>query len=172
MGTIFTLTSDIRDVSRTLLDDMLEELGKTVRCIYAPVQAECPSCLLDPITNRSSNRPQSGALVSFEEGQTCPTCEGHGYVVSEVPYDDIKASVSRNPKAWQEIVPPSVVVPDGVVYLKTYTSNWAKIMRARYVILAPEMSGIQEERLMLHSVLRDPSNLVPGRYTVGIFKPA
>jgi hypothetical protein len=172
MGTIFTLSDDIRQVSQTLLDDMLEELGKTARCVYEPIKSECPNCLIAPITNRSSGRYQSGGPLPFEDGQTCPTCEGLGYIITSTPYDDIKVGVSRIPKEFFVVLPPTLILPNGAVQLKTYTTNWGKIKRARYIILAPEQSGIEEERLKLHSTLRDPSNLVPGRYTVGLFGEA
>ncbi len=170
MGTIFTLTSDIRTVSKTLLDDMLNELGKTLRLVYEPVKSLCPNCRLSPITKRSSGVYESGGPIPFEGGQPCPVCEGEGWLVSEEKFDDIKASVARSPRDWFIAVSPDIVVPAGTVQLKMFSSNWAKAKRARKVILSPESGGVELETYKLHSALGDPSNLVPGRYMVGLFE--
>jgi len=170
MGTIFTLSPDIREVARILLDDMIEELGKIVRLVYEPTKSECPNCLLSPINNRSSGIYQSGGPLAFEEGQPCPVCSGEGWVISASLTEDIQCGVAKTPKDWFIPIPPTIVLPAGMVQLKTYTTNWAKVKRARHVILAPDVSGFEVEIYRLHSSLGDPSNLVPGRYCVGFFE--
>lgn len=170
MGTIFTLDPSIRSVSRTILDDMLNELGKTLRLVYEPIRTECPNCVLSPITKRSSGVYQSGGAASFEEGETCSVCGGEGWLTSSAVTEDIKASVARTPKEWFVAVPPNFVLPAGIIQLKIFAENWSKVKRARSFILSPEASGIEQEVYRLHSALGDPSSLVPGRYAVAFFE--
>jgi hypothetical protein len=169
VGTIFTLTTDIKTVARTVLDDMINELGKTIRLVYEPVKSECPNCLIDPVTRRSSGLYQAGGPIPFSEGQPCPVCEGAGWVVGAEKTEDIKGGVAWSPKDWY--VPlPDIVLPAGVIQIKTFATNWGKVRRARHVIVQPEFAGVEVFRYKLSSALGDPSNLVAGRYCVGLFE--
>jgi hypothetical protein len=168
VGKIFTITQDIRDIARDVLDDFLTELGKKVKLVYAARRHVCPNCLLGP-DNKSAGLYRSGGPVPFVAGQPCPVCGGEGWVTDAEQTEIVQASVAWKPADW--FVPvPYVGLPSSTFQIKVLASDWGKVSRAREVVVAPDLGGLDMVRAKLERALGDPSNMVPGRYAVGQFQ--
>jgi hypothetical protein len=170
MGTILTLDSDIRTISRQVLDDFITELGKKVKLVYEARRHQCPNCLINPATTRSSGLYKAGGPTPFERGQPCPVCAEAGWVVDAAQEEIVQAGVAYNPREWFIVVQPGVGMPAGLFQIKFFATDWGKVTRAREVVVSPDLAGLDLVRCKLHTTLGDPSNLVPGRYAVGLFE--
>lgn len=163
MGTIFTLTQDIRNITQAALDDLLNELGKTCTLIYPPIMENCVNCVFDSIGNKSANRWMNGGPFPFPEGGICPSCGGSGLRAEEYSEDILMSVISQPSKFWVK-PPANVQIPAGTIQTKGFLTDLEKVQRARKMILQPEISHLVKYTYVLRGEPVDISNIVPGRY--------
>lgn len=75
------ITQDLKDTFDYAILALLEETALTVQCTlhYENTKLQdCPNCIYDPISKKSSNQYQAGGPVPFLTGQICPYCAGIG----------------------------------------------------------------------------------------------
>lgn len=64
-----------------MIDIILASDGLTTPCtlIFDSTKTQqCPNCIYDTISKKSSNIYKSGGPINFTNGQTCPYCRGAG----------------------------------------------------------------------------------------------
>lgn len=171
MGTVFTLTDDIKAVVTAGLDDLMTELGKNCTLVYPPKYAACVNCVFDPIGNKSSNRWVTGGPVPFPEGSICPFCGGNGKRADEVTVT-IKMLVRAESSQFWVKAPAGFQVPTGSIQTKGFLTDVQKVLTAREMIVQPELQTIIRYRYTLVGEPLDVGNIIQGRYFVALWQRA
>jgi hypothetical protein len=169
MGTIFTLTTDIKTVTSQALDDLMTELGKNCQLIYPPKWAACVNCVFDPIGQKSSNRWVNGGPAPFPEGSVCPVCNGAGQRAEETT-ETIKMLVRSEPAHFWVKAPPGVNVPAGLIQTKGFFTDMPKVLQAQQMVVQPELQAIIRYRYTLVGEPLDIGNIIQGRYFVAMWQ--
>lgn len=168
MGTIFTLTSAIRKTAQNAFDDLIDEFGKECRLIYPSVQGDCPNCIYDPTTNRSSGKYMSGGPRNFPFGTICPICRGKGRLDNQVS-QSIKMACEWNPKNFK-IVPGPIQIPNSIFQGRGYITDLPKILQSKKLIFELPIEQYMRYTFELIGEPIDPYNIVSGRYFVALWK--
>jgi hypothetical protein len=175
VGQIFSLDVDIKATVQAVLDDLLVDnasggFGKQCLLVYPPRLVACPNCLWDSVTNRSSNRPRSGAPIPFAPGGICPMCNAKGRSEQEVS-ENIVFKCTWDPKAFTyPLQNLDLTVPNSVVETKGYLTDLPKVMKASYIVVNLPMAPFVRQRFKLMGEPGDPSNIVQNRYMVAYWK--
>lgn len=134
------ITQELVDIFQGRIDAMINQLGKNVTLIFDADREVCPNCEFDPIRKRSSGRPKAGGPRPFIRGRTCPYCKGKGFVESQ-NQKCIKALTRWNPKdAIQYGI--SVRRNKDIVRLKTFTSDYDDLIRAKYALANADIASV------------------------------
>jgi hypothetical protein len=80
---IFTgiISAEFKGIFNNAIDALLEDTALTIPCtlIFENTKLnDCPNCIYDPITRRSSSLYEAGGPIPFVDGQICPYCNGVG----------------------------------------------------------------------------------------------
>lgn len=140
----FTIPTAIIDDYHWLADSLIDDtdIGTLCRLIYPPIPSECPNCIVDPVTGRSSSIYKTSGPISFTNHTTCPWCGGEGRRL-EPSTEDIRVRVYFNPKDFQ-MVAGDIQVADGVAQVIGYMSDLAKMSRAEKIILYVDQVDIKQ----------------------------
>ena len=169
MGKIFTLTPDIKKIAQDAIDDLIDQLGKDCLLVYSSVKADCPNCLYDPITKRSTGRYKLGGPRPFPNGQICPVCRGTGQLESEST-EIIRMLCQWNPARFTSLSDATIQIPNSIVQTKGYIWDLPKILRARTIILQLPIEPYIRYRFQLWGEPIDSSNIIQSRYFVATWK--
>lgn len=168
MGRIFTLTEDIRQIAKDAIDDLIDQLGKNCRLIYPSVETDCPNCIYDPTTNRSSGRYQAAGPRPFPNGTICPVCRGAGKLSADSS-EVIKMLCQWNPRNYQQL-PGNIQVPNSVLQTKGYLTDMPKVMRSRKMVLEIDIEQYNRFTFELWGEPIDQGNIIQGRYFIALWK--
>lgn len=95
------------------IDIILSDTGLTIPCslVYETSRIiNCPNCIYDTISKKSSNQYKGGGPLPFSNGQTCPFCLGSGTTSSAVAETAIKLAVITDSKKFIGVVnSPNIV---------------------------------------------------------------
>src|SRR5574338_1343905 len=99
----FEIPDELIDLYEEGIDSIMAntDFTKICRLYFAPAVNEGPNCILDTMSNVSSNRYKTGGPVPFTDG-ICPNCNGVGYVNQDI-YTDLNMIVHWNPKSWIKV---------------------------------------------------------------------
>lgn len=150
-------------------DSMINQLGKTCRCIYKPTQTVCTNCLVDPTTHKSINAYNGTGPIPFTVGK-CPVCSGTGFLPNQIEnFTDIIASVNYKPK-MDQYLPNNTPIPDGLIEIKGYLTDVAHVRQSEYIIVGQGNTGYGSERYTKFSEPVSTGNVVQFRYFTCILK--
>jgi len=169
------LDTDTRAVIKDALDSFLLHrddggLGQTCTVTYPPKQVRCDNCVFDPTSNRSSNRPSSGAPVPFQAGSTCPLCSGRGLKESAAT-EDLTLKVNWEFKKF--VRPPADLKlrqPHSVCEVKSFMVDLPKLLKADSLLINLDTQGVIRHSFVLMGEPGDPSSMVPGRYALSYWE--
>ncbi len=170
MGKLFTITEEIRDIARDGIDDMIDQLGKDCKLVYPSVKTDCPNCVFDPTTNRSTGRYKTGGPRPFPNGTICPVCRGAGRLDS-TETDIIRMLCKWNPKEFIPLA-GSLQLPNSIVRTKGYITDLPKVLRSKKMILQLPIEPYIRYTFDLQGEPIDAGNIVQGRYFIAIWKRA
>jgi hypothetical protein len=165
MAKIFSLTDDIKQIAEFAIDDLIDQLGKTCKLVYAASPSPCPNCIFDPIGNKSSNTWISGGPIPFENGSTCPHCDGTGLHFTTVT-KDIKVLVANSPKDFFQKMPANIQIPAGTIQTKGYMKDLPDVLQTRKMIFQLDVQGLVKYTYELSGEPIDQGNIVQGKYWV------
>lgn len=145
------ITSDFKQTFNYAISALLADTALTVPCklVYENTKLQdCPNCIYDPITKKSSNQYQTGGPVFFVDGQICPYCVGNGSL-----------SFSKEEQIYLGIIKPvffggdslelnSVNFVDGMIQSLCDIAYYAKIKSAAYLILDTNLTTITNSRFV------------------------
>ncbi len=169
MGVIVNITDDIKATVQQVFDDILlpaEEggLGKHCRLIYPSKMIACENCVFDPTTNRSSNRPKSGAPIPFGPGGVCPMCNATGKMAEEHT-EDVVFKCSWAPKRFMRLFPKiEMELAQSLVETKGYVTDIPKILQAERLVVDTSIEAYLRQTYKLFKSPGSPSNIIQGRY--------
>lgn len=150
------ITSSHKQLFNNMINALLENTALTVPCklVYENTKLqECPNCLYDSISGRSSNQYQIGGPIEFVNGQICPYCAGVGslsYSNDEIIYLGIIKPVffGMSPLELE-----SVNFIDGKIQTLSNISAYAKLKNASYIIVDTNIEDLTINKYIRY---RDP----------------
>lgn len=155
---IFTgiITAAHKQTFKDMINALLEDTALTVPCkfVYENTKLQdCPNCLYDSMSRRSSNQYQAGGPIFFIDGQMCPYCAGIGslsFTNEEVIYlGVIKPSFFNMAPSDLE----SINFVDGKIQSLCNIEYYAKIKNASYIIVDTNLSDLALNKYIRY---RDP----------------
>jgi hypothetical protein len=151
------ITSQFKQVFKDAISALLEDAALTVPCKLAFENTklqDCPNCIYDPLTHRSSNQYQPGGPIPFIDGQICPYCVGNGSL-----------SFSAEETVYLGIIKPvffgvdklelnNVNYIDGMIQSLCSIDLYPKLKNASYIIVDTNILDITNTKFVRH---RDPT---------------
>jgi len=168
MGTIFTLSDDIKNLAHAAFTDLINELGKRCRLVFPPKMAPCANCVIDPIGNKSSNRYVNGGPAPFPMGSICPACGGRGRIATENSRDIILL-VNENPKQFDNSLKlnnANIYYPDGTIQTKGFIRDLPDVLKCTEMIKDLSIQPYIEYRYKRYGEPLSPGNIVQGAFFV------
>lgn len=138
----FDVPSAIIDDYQWVMDSFIDDtsLGTQCQLIYPPIPSECPNCIIDPASGRSSGKYKSGGPIPFPANTICPWCGSEGSRL-EPSTENIRLRTYPSQKDWQNIGMDFKDVA-GVVQIIGYMSDLPKVMRAQRLIIYIDLQDL------------------------------
>lgn len=172
---MFSVPSDSLTFAQSVFDDMLNNWdGKPCQLFYAETQQVCPNCIINPATRVSTNRYNGTGPQPFPTGQTCPVCNGRGFIINTAKSDTITMAVDWTPKPWMNVGPAGgtvLRVPGGMVTSRGFVTDLPKVIRADYAFLDTSNTTITN-RFKLYGKPFVSGATVTNRYFMAIWQRA
>ena len=168
MGTIFTLTNDIKTIAQAAITDLINQLGKQCQLVYPPTVSVCPNCYFDSLNNKSTNIFLPGGPTPFPDGSICPVCSGSGNLATETS-TTITMLIANHPSKFF-IKIPHIEVPAGAIQTKGFIADLPTVMKAQAMILQPTFPN--RLRYVLAGEPIDEGNIIQNQYFVATWKRA
>lgn len=139
------ITTAHKQLFKNMISALLEDTALTVPCklVYENTKLQdCPNCIYDAISGRSSNQFQSGGPLPFINGQICPYCGGIGslsFTNDEIIYlGIIKSPFFNNSSLDLE----NVNFVDGKIQSLCEIKYYAKIKNVSHIIVDTNISDL------------------------------
>lgn len=129
----FVIPSAILDEADWIIDSFIDTLGRNCKLIYPPKDSECPNCIFDTGTKRSSGIYKTSGPSPFANYTVCPVCGGEGRSVKSIE-ESIKLRVYWSPKEWIRIPIPAST-SNAVAQVIGYITDLPKLKMAQSIIL-------------------------------------
>lgn len=148
--------NNMKQIFNDAIDALLEETALTVPCklVFENTKLQdCPNCIYDPISKKSSNQYQAGGPVPFVDGQICPYCVGVGslsFSNEEIVYLGIIKPVFFG---MDQLELNNVNYVDGMIQSLCSVDFYAKIKNASHIIVDTNIENITINKYVRH---RDP----------------
>lgn len=155
---IFTgiITAAHKQTFKDMIYALLENTALTVPCqlVFENTRLQdCPNCVYDSISKRSSNQYSIGGPIPFIDGQICPYCAGIGSL-----------SFSNESSLYLGIIKPAffgmapleletVNFVDGKIQSLCGIEHYAKIKNASYIIIDTNITDLSLNKYIRY---RDP----------------
>lgn len=135
----FIIPSDIFDDAEWMTDGLIDsDTGNSCLLVYPPIASECPNCIFDLASQRSSNIYKAGGPIPFTNGTICPYCGGEGR--SLLPSNEtIKVRAYFDARSFVN-VPPGFVGTAGQAQIIGYFTDVPKFNRATFLLLFSNLS--------------------------------
>lgn len=139
------ITAAHKQTFKHMISALLEDTALTVPCsvVFENTKLEdCPNCLYDAISGRSSNQYENGGPIPFINGQICPYCQGLG-----------KLSFSQTETIYLGIIKPvffgmqqlgleNVNFVDGKIQSLSRIDTYAKLKNASHIIVDTNITDL------------------------------
>jgi hypothetical protein len=138
----FEIPSAVIDLHEWMVDAFLDgELGSLCTLVYPNKREECPNCVFDRHTRRSSNIYKTDGPIEFPSHSLCPLCNGVGY--SEQPSTDtIRLRVYWEPREWRSIG-VTIADPQGLCMIIGYMDDLPKLERANFILVNDAVQNVR-----------------------------
>lgn len=143
------INNEFKQLFNHAIDALLEPTALTVPCklIYENTKLQdCPNCIYDPISKKSSNFYQDGGPIKFLDGQICPYCSGVGslsFSTDEIVYLGIIKPVFFG---YDPVELNNVNFVDGKIQSLCSINYYAKLKNASYIIVDTNIQDITLNR--------------------------
>jgi hypothetical protein len=145
---------------KQLFDDainaILEETALTVPCklLFKDTKiTDCPNCIYDSISRRSSNQYQTGGPLPFVNGQICPYCAGIGSLTFSAEENVSLGLIKPVFFKYANLDLEAVNFVDGKIQSLCNISYYAKIKNASSIIIDTNITGLSNSTFIR---FRDP----------------
>jgi len=169
MGDLFTITNDIRNIAKSAIDSMINQLGKPCRIVYPPMWQPCVNCHnIGMIGGKPVSRYKHGGPLPFPNGTICPMCNSTGKYRANAATETVTLLCSWNPDNWVKN-DLGLRIPGGTLGTKGYIWDMPKIRNADYIEIQV-VEGYAHWRFQLSGEPIDQGNIVQGRYFVALWE--
>lgn len=134
--------------------DSAAGFGVRCRLVYPPANIECPNCIIDTMTGRSSNVYKDGGEIPFDQGE-CPFCGGQGKYYQEVTEDIFmrlyfNSDLKNNSRLGDfKVISGGISMAAGDALTYGQIADMPKVKRAIYVILAADQMAYETFKYQL-----------------------
>lgn len=135
-----------------MIDELLRVNSLSLPCklIYEGSKfTECPNCVPDPISHKSSSIYKVGGPIVFADGQICPYCHGMGVDYSESS-DIINMLVLFDYKNWINFN-YRIHSPEGLVQTISKFTEYTKIKKCNKIIIDTNIQNYTESYFIRNS---------------------
>lgn len=150
------ITSELSNLFTVGVDALLSsDLAPTCLLLYPSQKTECPNCIVNPITVSSAGVYKTNGPSPFENGQTCPWCQGVGFIETEAT-DNIRLLIDWEPKEYTTLVqqdPSKIKYPKGIIKIQGYIADMQKLRQAIQIKLH---SGLQNYDYWIFEKVGEP----------------
>lgn len=144
----FTIPSAFFDTHEWVSDALLDSIvGYDCTLIYPPSFTECPNCLFDPSTGRSSRIYKDGGPVPFTNYTICPWCSDDGRLT--VNHEEtVQFRIYTQSSSWIKFPGLTNLIehPEGYAQIIGYLTDLPKVQRCIEIILYAHVENIQRIR--------------------------
>jgi hypothetical protein len=166
------ITASFKQLFVDAIDALLENTALTVPCqllFENTTFTECPNCILDVMSGRSSNIYKSGGPIAFTQGY-CPYCNGVGRITTDNTIN-LNIIVIWNYKDWigWAGVPDNTMTPFGQCQTLSKMSTISDIKNAKEIILDTDIESHVKHRFSRISE-PNPIGLGADSYIVTMWK--
>lgn len=150
------ITSAHKQTFKDMISALLESTALTVPCkaVFENTRFEdCPNCLYDTISARSSNQYQINGPIPFINGQICPYCNGIGklsFTKEEILYLGIIKPGFFN---MQSLDLENVNFVDGKIQSLSKIDTYAVLKNASHIIIDTNITDLTINKYIRY---RDP----------------
>lgn len=130
------ITPQLKAIYKSFIDELLRENSLSLPCQLihdSSTITPCPNCIIDPISNKSSNIYLAQGPIPFADGQICPHCRGIGGIYS-AKTENINMLVIFDYKYWVGF-DSKVHKPDGMVQTITKLEDLPNINKCNKIII-------------------------------------
>lgn len=155
---IFTgiITAAHKQTFKDMINALLEQTALTVPCklVFENTKLQdCPNCLYDSISGRSSNQYESGGPIPFLSGQICPYCAGVGSLSFSSDETVYLGIIKPAFFGMSQLDPESVNFVDGKIQSLCGIEYYAKLKNVSYIIVDTNISDLTLSKFIRY---RDP----------------
>lgn len=147
----------------TQLDRIINEWGRDCTLIFPDGKTQCPNCIIDQDSKRSTNRYKAGGPQSFSDGELCPVCLGEGYV-GFFGTENIKMNIVADPKRWMKYLPSNLNLSKHAILGRFFATDLPKVLKARRVVIQIDLAGYNKYEYFLAGEPFDSNHIIQGRY--------
>lgn len=150
------ITQQLKTIFDDAISALLENTALTVPCtlIFENTKLnDCPNCVYDTLSRRSSNQYQTGGPIPFVNGQICPYCNGVGslsFNSEEIVYLGIIKPVFFG---MDKLSLEDVNFVDGKIQSLCSVNLYAKLKNASVIIVDNNLLNLANNRYIRY---RDP----------------
>jgi hypothetical protein len=130
------ISPNFKKIFKQQIDSMFGVNGLSLSCKLIGKdrkKTQCPNCIIDPISGKSSGRYKSGGDINFTYGQLCPICNGVGFNY-QTNEELIDLLVVYDYKKWINFN-INTNIPTGMIQTIAKFSDLEKLQKANTLIL-------------------------------------
>lgn len=127
----FTIPSEVFDLYKEICDELInnDNIGKSCTLFYQPNKTECPNCIFDSFTGKSTGVYKSGGPVQFNG--LCPWCNGEGFKETDVS-ESIRLRLYWTRKEWLKVGIP-MNINDADLMTIGFLTDMPKCQQAAFI---------------------------------------
>lgn len=150
------ITKEFKQVFTDAIGSLLEDTALTVACklVFDNTKLqECPNCLYDPISRKSSNQYQTGGPLPFVNGQICPYCAGFGSLTFSAEETVFLGMIKPVFFGFDSLDLNNVNYVDGMIQTLSSIDLYSKLKNASHIIIDTNLTSIANSKFVRH---KDP----------------
>jgi len=143
------INNEFKQLFNNAIDALLEPDALTVPCklVFENTKLQdCPNCVYDPISKKSSNFYQAGGPIKFLDGQICPYCSGVGSLSFSSEEQVSLGIIKPVFFGFDSIELNNVNFVDGKIQSLCSINLYPKIKNASYIIIDTNIDNITLNR--------------------------
>lgn len=137
---MFVIPSGLIQLYNDGIDSIIDFAGVDVVIVYPPKMSECPNCIFNTVTGRSSGKYKTGGPYPFTDNDICPYCEDAG-VKFEEQSQTVKMLVYWEPKDFIRdqqglrtiLIDQTIQIPDNIIQTKCHMQHLPKVEKCNEI---------------------------------------
>lgn len=132
------ITDKFKNYHTEAITEVIRGLGTDCETVVGGTKfINCPNCIFDPSTGKSTNKYKVGGPTPFDFGR-CPHCAGQGKILVEQK-ESVHLLVVYNYKDWIQSINTNVDSPEGYVQTLSLFDTYEQLLQAKEIIINTEI---------------------------------